>query len=452
MAKKLATKSVENVKATATRQEIPDALLPGLYLVVQPSGAKSWAVRYRHGGRPRKLTLGPLAPTIEGAPEPEPVLGAPLTLKGARIVGRQQLEIVATGRDPATVKKAARAEASDERNLYANVATDFVTRYARKKNRSWRETARLLGLREVDGELKSIKGGLADGRQWGKRRVQEITRRDVRELIEGIAERAPVAANRTLAAVRKLFNWCVERDILDASPIAGLPPPAAEASRDRILTDDEIRWFWKGCVEIGAPFGPFFRLLLVTAQRRGEVRAMTTGQLDLAERLWTIPAAIAKNNVEHVVPLAPQAVAIIEAAPRIKGKAGLIFTTNGETPVSGWSRAKANLDAAMLRIARKERKGATVPDWRLHDLRRTAASGMARLGQPVHVVEAALNHKSGTIKGVAAVYNRYSYADEKRVALEAWANSLDALLTGDSASNVVTLRSGKGKRAAGQRK
>src|SRR3546814_9190181 len=112
-----------------------DALLPGLYLVVQPSGAKSWAVRYRHGGKPRKLTLGPLAPTIDGAPEPESVLGGPLTLKGARIVGRRQLEIVATGRDPALAKTAARVEASDERNLYRNVAADFVNRHATGKNR-----------------------------------------------------------------------------------------------------------------------------------------------------------------------------------------------------------------------------------------------------------------------------------------------------------------------------
>src|SRR3546814_5937242 len=164
---------------------------------------------------------------------------------------------------------------------------------------------------------------------------------------------------------------------------------------------------------------------------------MTTGQLDRGERLWTIPGKIANNGQPHFGPLSPQAVAIIEATPRIKGTAGLIFTTNGETPVSGYSRAKANLDAAMPRIARKERKGATVPRWTIHDLRRTAASGMARLGQPVHVVEAALNHKSGPIKGVAADYNRYSYADEKQTALEAWANCLDDLLADEPAKNQI---------------
>src|SRR3546814_930408 len=152
---------------------------------------------------------------------------------------------------------------------------------------------------------------LADNKKWGARRVQEIARRDIRELIDGIEERgAPVAANRTLAAVRKMFNWAVERDILDASPVAGIQPPGAETSRDRVLSDDEIRWFWKGCEEIGAPFGPLFKLLLVTAQRRGEGRAMTTGQLDLGERLWTIPGKIAKNGQPHVVPPSPQAVAI----------------------------------------------------------------------------------------------------------------------------------------------
>src|SRR3546814_16334053 len=143
---------------------------------------------------------------------------------------------------------------------------------------------------------------------------------------------------------------------------------------------------------------------------------MTTGQLDLGERLWTIPGKIAKNGQPHVVPLSPQAVAIIEATPRIKGTAGLIFTTNGETPVSGYSRAKANLDAAMLRIARKERKGATVPRWTIHGLRRTAASGMARPGQPVPAVGAALNHKSGPIHRVASAYNRHPYPPKKRPA------------------------------------
>src|SRR3546814_2112596 len=103
----------------------------------------------------------------------------------------------------------------------------------------------------------------------------------------------------SLAAVRKMFNWAVERDILDASPVAGIQPPGAETSRDRVLSDDEIRWFWKGCEEIGAPFGPLFKLLLVTAQRRGEGRAMTTGQLDLGERLWTIDRKSTRLNSSH---------------------------------------------------------------------------------------------------------------------------------------------------------
>lgn len=443
MAKKLTAISVENAKPKVgkdgkpIRTEIPDAGKPGLYLVIQPSGKKSWAVRYRRlsDGKPRKYTLPGF-----------PALGS------AHKLAQTALDAVAEGGDPAAEKiEARRIAALDEgRDLFGAVAIDFINRYARKKNRSWGETARLLGLRpdrENDAELTVIEGGLSDPKQWGKRRVQEIARRDVIELLDGIvADHGPYAANRTLAAVRKMFNWCCERDMLTASPCAGVKPPAPESSRDRILADDEIRWLWKATGEQGQPFGPLVRLLLLTAQRRDEVAGMTASEIDLSERLWTIPRARAKNNVEHHVALSDAAIEIIEGLPRIAGRPGYLFTTNGQTHVTGYSRAKSNIDRAMLAVARQEagERGddpATVeiPRWTFHDLRRTAASGMARLGIPVHVTEAALNHKSGTIKGVAAVYNRYNYADERRDALDAWSRFV-ASVVDKPTDNVVPLR------------
>jgi integrase len=225
--------------------------------------------------------------------------------------------------------------------------------------------------------------------------------------------------------------------------------PAAENSRDRVLTDSEIKAAWEAFEAIGWPFGPLAQLLLLTGARRDEVADARWPEIDLDKKIWTIAKERAKNGVAHEIPLSDAAVAILKSLPRIRDgrKSDLVFTTTGKTSVSGFSRAKEQFDAVILDAFRA---AAVVRDddleqvrapahWTFHDLRRTAASGMAGLGIAPHVVEAVLNHKSGTIKGVAAVYNRYSYADEKRAALETWARKLDAIVSGKPAGNVVEL-------------
>lgn len=430
MAKALTARSVEQAKAGVARKEIPDGLLAGLYLVVQPSGAKSWAVRYRHGGKPRKCTLGPF-PALE--------------LAEARDAARAALRAVAKGEDPSTqkieAKRAAVAERENDRDLFKNVVAEFIRRHA-SKNRTGRETERL-----IDREVMPA---------WGEKRVQEITKRDVIELLDRIADstgrgggKKGITANRTLAAIRRLFNWCIERDILSASPCAGVKPPAIETSRDRVLSDDEIRWLWQACDSAGHPFGPLIKLLLVTAQREEEVGGLVHGEMALSASppSWTIPSRRAKNGREQFVPLSGLALDIIADLPRIAGRKGYLFTTTGETPVSGYSRTKDRLTHKMLRIAQAEaeKRGddpdeVAIPHWTLHDLRRTAATGMQRLGQPIEVVEAVLNHKSGKVRGVAAIYGRHSYGAEKQRALEAWARFLEGVVTERLVSNVVALR------------
>jgi integrase len=436
MAKALTAISIEKQKADpAKRLEVPDGRLPGLYLVVQPSGRKSWAVRYRHQGQPRKFTL-------DGFP----------SLETARKLARQALDALAEGNDPAATKREAKRTRKlgvDERDQFGTVARQFIERYARPKNRSWEQTARRLGLRPATddrGKLEAIKGGLAQ--RWGNRKLAEITRRDIVEVLDAIMDAGtPKAANRTLAAIRRFFNWCIERDLLAASPCAGVKPPAPELSRDRVLSDEEIRWLWRACAKHGYPFGSMVKLLLLTGQRRDEVARLREAETNRAGRTWTIPRTRAKNDREHVVPLSEAAMTVIDSLPRIKGKAGYLFTTSGEAAVSGYSRAKASIDAAMLDIARKEAaergddaRKVAIPPWRFHDLRRTAASGMARLGIAVHVVEAAMNHKSGAIRGVAAVYNRYQYGAEKQAALEAWGRFVASLVNDAPAANVVPMR------------
>lgn len=437
MAKPLTIKTIEAIKPKATRQEIPDGGLPGLYLVVQPSGVMSWAIRYRHGNRPRKMTVGPTHLFMTDTDNDEE---SKISLKKARDAARPYLRAVSEGKDPALEKKQAKAERSDHANLVTSVLDEFIERHVKEKNRE--STARE-NQRFIDNEVRT---------RWKNRLIQSITKRDVITMLDEIVDRgAPISANRVHAILRKFFNWAIERDIVPVSPVANVKAPGNEISRDRVLTDDEIRLLWKACDVVGWPFGPLVKMLLLTGQRREEVAGATWSEFILTanEPIWIIPKERAKNNKAHAVALAPSVVTVLESLPKIesKGKVKYVLTTTGETSISGFSKAKGYLDAAMLAIARKEAaergddaSAVMLVPWRLHDLRRTCASGMAALGQPVHVVEAVLNHKSGSIKGVAAVYNRHDYAVEKRRALLAWADYLQALVTGNLSGNVVPIR------------
>src|SRR5712672_2550352 len=315
MTKALTVKRIENADPKLFRQEIPDGLLVGLYLVVQPSGAKSFAVRYRYAGQPRKLTLGAF-PAI--------------TLEAARDIGGKALRAAAEGRDPATEKQARKgaekkAKAEEERgkrDLFENVAREFIERHAMKNTResSWRETARILGFKpdpNNPGQLLIVepqKGKPPTVLQlWNGRKVQDITKRDVIALLDTVRDRAPVMANRNLAAVRKLFNWCLARDVIQVSPCTLIDPPALESSRDRILSDDELRMVWNAADGDGWPFGPLVKLLVLTGQRLGEVGGMRWDELDLKNKLWTLPAERVKNGERHEVPLSDAAIEILTA-------------------------------------------------------------------------------------------------------------------------------------------
>jgi integrase len=440
MASALTTKSVEAAKPGEGRREVPDGLLTGLYLVVQPTGAKSWAIRYRHAGKPRKLALGPLAPTLDG-PEPEPILGAPMTLGGARKIARAQLLEVAAGRDPAADRQAAKAAALSpeqaDRDLVKTHAAQFLARYLKPRARP--------------GYYKSVEA-ILDGDvlpRWGERRIQEIARRDVLDLIDKVVERgAPVQANRVLAAIRKFFNWTVSRDIIAVSPAAGVKPPTPETSRERVLGDDELRHFWLASESLGFPFGPLGKLVLLTGTRRGEAAGLRRSELSGDGLTWTLPAARAKNSRALSISLsAPARAAIAEAPvialskadidaglPRHGKRRDLVFSTTGRTPVSGFARWKERLDTAMLAVARKEAiDNGTDPDevivqpWTFHDLRRTTASGMARLGVALPVVEKCLNHASGSFGGIVGVYQRHSFADEMAAAFKSWGDHVDSI-------------------------
>jgi integrase len=415
--KKLTDLFLQRVKPPARgRVEYFDAVFGGLALRVTETGHKSWSLHYRMNGRLRRFTLGS-ASTIK--------------VKEARLKANAALELVRGGIDPSEEKRRRRFLSVPEADAFANVLQDYLDRMRRNNApRTYKEVKRVL-------EREALPS-------WRDRRIENITRGDINRVIDAIIARgADIQANRTLAHLRALFNWVAERGRIPTSPINGMKLPTRERARDRILNDDELQWLWQACEAIGWPFGELVKLLLLTAQRRDEVACMERHEFDLKKRIWTIPRDKTKNGRAHEVQLSDLAIAVLKSAPELAGR--LVFTSNGTTPISGFSRAKKRIDAEMIKARRRSlglpdedeeyRKAiglpldeplpVEIPHWTLHDLRRTAATGMARLNFPPHVVDKVLNHVSGTIQGVAAVYNRFDYLEERRLALETWGRYIE---------------------------
>jgi integrase len=379
-----------------------DTVVPGLVLRISYGGTKTWRALYYRGGKPRYAPIGRY-----------PIF----SLSDARSKARVMLQAAAEGKDP----KSAR---SIEGNTIDRVVDDFIERYAKPRNRSWKETQRLLQ-RELVANLSG-------------RAITTITRHDILNILDtAIAREAPILANRTLAAARKMFNWAVERGILEASPISGLPSQSVEVSRRRVLSDAELKTLWAAWSKLGWPWAQYFQVLLLTGQRRSEVASMRWSQLTLGgkEPIWKLPEEIVKNKQPHDVPLSRQVLDILENAPRFSGE--FVFSTTGGTrPISGFSKAKRESDEALAKLTKNS--GVTFEPWRVHDLRRTAASGMAQAGVLPHVVSAVLNHSPSRIMGITAVYVRHRYDHERRKALNAWGLHVHRLASGQQ-DNVVAL-------------
>jgi integrase len=420
---RLTAKTVENIKPSTTRREVPDGEVRGMYLVIQPSGAKSYALRYRHAGKPRKLTIGP----------------AEMGLGEARKLAASARAAIAGGKDPqgekAVAKEAVREGAVVKRDSVAAIVADFVEKHVRRSNKpsTAKEYERLLA-KEIVGP-------------WRGRRLADISRRDVNRLLDDIVERgAPIAANRVLAILRSFCKWAVSREIIEHSPCDGVMARSTETPRDRVLDDRELTLVWRAADTLGWPFSAIVRLLLLTGQRRGEVVGLRWDEIDFEKQLWLLPGARTKNRRSHVLPLSSAAIEILSALPRIENGGGLVFpagfvrrTTHGQgpVPISGFSVPKRRLDRAIAELA--EEDSVPLAQWGFHDLRRSCASGMARLGVELHVIERCLNHVSGSFGGIVAVYQKHRFEDGMRRAMDIWAGHVATFVSGDAASNVVEL-------------
>jgi len=378
--------------------EIWDGKLPGFGIRVSSTGAKSFVLVYRHAGKARRLTLGryPM-----------------LTLADAREKATAAIRQLDENIDPAPTKEELyRQEQLRIIYRFEDVVASFVTLHCERHNRAitTKETARILRNRFIS--------------RWAERDIREITRVEIIRLLDRIVEEGtPSAANHALSAIRKFFNWCVERGMLEMSPCLGVKKPTKDHSRDRVLDDLEITTIWHAAEQVGYPFGAIVKLLLLTAQRRNEVGSMQWPHIDLEKGLWSLPAEQTKSNRHHIVPLTPEACRLIASLPRFSGS--YVFSTrNVGGPYADFSRGKTLIDAV-----------AKVEGWTLHDLRRTAATQMAKLGTPPHVVERILNHISGSFGGVAGVYNRFQYIPQMRAALEEWERHV---LTLQSAHHVIS--------------
>jgi integrase len=414
MARALNVRTIDAIKPHKTkRQELPDGTVTGLYLVVQSSGAKSWAVRYRYAGKPAKLTLGPW-----------PRLG----LAEARAAARETLGIVSEGNDPTadqvTLKRLKRGPVVEGNRTFEAVKKRFI------------ESQRAKGRRTV-AVIEAILDRDATP-HWKNRQITSITAADVVERIEVIVARgAPVAAARFRAWVSKLFGYAVKAQLCPDNPVRLTESPVDAKSRERKrrLDDKELVLVWKTAEQIGYPYGSAVQMLILTGQRRSEVCSAPRSEFDLSARQWIIAPSRVKNGREHLVPLSTAACDLAARLP-IVGDGGFVFTTNGTQPITGFSEWKAKLDSMVTEL----NGGKALPHWVLHDLRRTFASGLARLRIPSEVIERAINHTSGNFAGVSGIYNRFEYGDERREAMETWARYVMAVVDGKPPQNVVPLR------------
>jgi len=375
MRKALTEKTLAALRPGAKRYEVRDITHPGFGARVHPNGIKTLFVTIRHGTKQRRIKVG-VHPRD--------------SLKEAREKAYQAQRMAEEGIDPAYVRRM-------PDYLLRKVAEEYVEKYARVKTRGWK-SARALLMREIVGP-------------YGERDIRKIGRADIITILDDMVRKGHNAqANRFLAYVRRMFNWCVERGILSASPVNGIKAPCKEQSRERVLADDEVGRILGVCRQFGYPFGSLFEVILLCAQRRGEVAGMRWSELDLTNMVWHLPSARTKNGRAHSVPLSQAVMEILNSIPRFEDT-DIVFTTNGCTPVSGFGKPFKRLSDE-----------AKVQAWYLHDLRRTAASGMARLGVQPYVIEKILNHVTGQISGIAATYNRFGYDSEKRDALEKWSH------------------------------
>lgn len=419
-----------------SRAYLWDDLLKGFGLMVTPAGSRSYLIQYRIGGRgapTRRYTIGRH--------------GSPWTAEKARERATDLLEMVRRKVDPldaerTAVANAAASQKDAERLAFSPYADFFIKRHA--------EARKLRSVEDIRAVFRR------DLKPWFKERpITAIRRTDVQACIDHVGERSASAANKAHKWLRKLLSFAVSRGDLAASPMEGMGPPHAEGRRQRVLRGQELAFVLRAADEAGEPWTSFVRVLLILGQRLREVAGMRWDEVDLSNSIWVIPGSRVgapkgyegtKNKRDHLVPLPPTVVRILaELQPEPKKRTGWVFSTNGTSPIAGFSKLKVRLDGLVNAEAARvaiEQGDLPIPiePWVFHDLRRSVGTGCQALGFPIEHTEAVLNHVSGKRGGLAAIYQLHEYRDEKAAALNAWSRHLEALVAGDYTGKVVPIR------------
>lgn len=399
--KNLTARFVETVKVE-TRTDLWDDMIKGLVLRVSPTGVKSWSVIYTResDGSRQRVTLGQF-PAV--------------SLEKARAKALAALTDISTGGDPAGKKKV-RREAITVRDL----GLAYIEQHAKRQKKTWVEDQRILDV-EVYPKIGSMKAMMTRRRDW-------------MGIIDAKAEAGREGqARKIMSMIRKMLNWAVEKDLLEANPIAGVKAPGKPGRKDRFLKAAELKAVWTA-LETAALLDvtkDVLRLLLLTGQRSGEVCGMVRGEVDPDAGVWTIPASRTKNDEAHVVHLSDPALAIVR---------GALDRADEERAAPLFSRVSKAIHPGGIAHAVKNELQIFEQPWTPHDLRRTVATGMGEIGVEPHIIEAVLNHISGFKGGVAGVYNRATYEPQKQAALDKWSRHLDRVISGVGGDNVVTLR------------
>lgn len=361
---------IKNLKPLINRYDVYDANLAGFGLRVSSSGTKSWIVLGRNMERKTRVTLGRY-----------PQMGL--------AVARQRAMIVLSDMADGEHKR------SKTLQLFDSGLEDWYEK-DQAKNKSFSQVKNAIDL-HVRPYLKGFK-------------LANIEKRDIIRIIDRIAEKTPTQANRVLAFLKRFFNWCISRDLLIISPANGIGKAKTESSRDRVLSASELKSIYQATYKMDYPFGSLFRILILTGQRLNEVAGCSWEEFDLENQKWELPKDRSKNKISHLVHLsAPVLMEMCELKP--VAKHDLVFTTTGHSSVSGFSRAKKRLDDL-----------SEVKLWRLHDIRRTFATiTTEKLEHEPIVVDRILNHVNGSVRGIAAVYQKGQYLNKRKVALDAWA-------------------------------
>jgi len=417
MAKRFTAAQIKRLKPTSKRAIIFEHGGRGFGLRIEPSGRKSFFLEYRFGEaeerRNRVLTIGKY-PTV--------------SLTEARSIASQSLSQIEQNIDPATQKLTKKIP---DRNALTvgDLVEEYIEKWAKvkKKEQSWKEDERLLN--------KDILPAI------GRKKAKDIRRRDIVLLLDAIVERgATITANRVLAATRKMFNFAVGRDIIDASPCVQIPAPSKENRRERYLSDDEIKVFWEKLddAKMSQEIRLALKFLLVTGQRKNEVVGAEWSEFDLKNKWWTIPAEKSKNKLTHRVPLAPTAVEILNELKKITGQYQFVFASpvghtkrNPESKAGMFPILRSAVDRALRNnqtnnLKTKQKNIFNLDHFTPHDLRRTVASMIKKSGVDRLVLKKILNHAD---REVTAIYDIYEDDKEKQVAMRAWDRELKQILT-----------------------